>query len=200
MAEARFSVSWKGRVESRFRNARGQMTSEGASEMNIKMLGIAQRMTDELRVAGAQAVRKSLVRPHQSEGHLERATADQRNTYYTSTQIAIGRPQWLDKSQAKYWRQIEYGFTGHVGRPIWVYADGKAPNNRGERDANIRSRNPASTASKPWAKATVIRRPIKAHDIYSELANTKRPRINDALLRMSRQYLTDLGLGPTRVR
>lgn len=54
-----------------------------------------------------------------STGRLDAATLDRRNRMLAKNGFGIGLSSWLDKSQAKYWRQIEEGTNVHVGRHLY---------------------------------------------------------------------------------
>lgn len=75
-------------------------------------------MAETLALLIAEELEKSLVRGKHSTGRLERATLHERNRIVTPKGAWVGNPQFLDQSEAKYWRQIEEGYEGHVGRRI----------------------------------------------------------------------------------
>lgn len=77
------------------------------------------RMANELQQFVVQEMQGGLLRPNVSTGRLAAATADPRNIKVQRYRFGVGVPRWLDRSQAKYWRQIDEGFGGHVGRPIY---------------------------------------------------------------------------------
>lgn len=53
-----------------------------------------------------------------STGRLTKVTASAQNAYATEFGWGVGDEDYLDRSVAKYWRQIEQGYSGHVGRSI----------------------------------------------------------------------------------
>lgn len=77
-----------------------------------------QRLVIELADAVAARQLASLVRPGVSSGRLQAALLDRRNRFASKEGYGVGRPEFLDQSQAKYWRQIDQGFAGHKGREI----------------------------------------------------------------------------------
>lgn len=58
-------------------------------------------------------------RPKVSTGRLDEATLDERNRRIDKGGFGIGLPTYLNRSQAKYWRQIEYGTSVHRGRYLY---------------------------------------------------------------------------------
>jgi hypothetical protein len=52
---------------------------------------------------------QNLKRPGVATGRLARVTANPDNVYASSFVIGVGKPSYLDKSMAKYWRTIEEG-------------------------------------------------------------------------------------------
>ena len=72
----------------------------------------------ELAQATANASRSRLKRPGVSTGRLYAALLAEGNRHSDQFGFGVGNPQFLDRSAAKYWRQIDQGFTGHLGRII----------------------------------------------------------------------------------
>lgn len=72
----------------------------------------------ELAESVADAAKASLLRPGVSTGRLQKALLHPKNRVGVKEGYGIGRPEFLDKSEAKYWRQIDQGYSGHVGREI----------------------------------------------------------------------------------
>lgn len=86
------------------RNQLGQFTA-GANQYG-QAVAIAQDIQGEV----VQRMRGSFLRPGVSTGRLMRATADPKNRYVPDGwHVAVGIPDFLDKSEAKYWRTIEEG-------------------------------------------------------------------------------------------
>lgn len=58
-----------------------------------------------------------------SSGRLAEAILDKNNRVVRNSGFGVGVPEFLDHSQAKYWRQIETGTSIHVGQriPIGVW-------------------------------------------------------------------------------
>lgn len=88
------------------------------AQMEVILQRANEDMADTLQLLVVEELQKSLERPKHSTGRLERATLDERNRLVTPKTVQIGNPRFLDRSEAKYWRQIEEGYQGHVGRPI----------------------------------------------------------------------------------
>lgn len=52
-----------------------------------------------------------------STGRLKNAIMNRKNVIIRPFGFGVGVPSWLDRSQAKYWRQIDEGTRVHVNRP-----------------------------------------------------------------------------------
>jgi hypothetical protein len=81
------------------------------------------RATNALRARELQAevlenMEQSILRRQVSSGRLQHVTASPQNRASDDFGYAVGRVDYLDQSMAKYWRQIEEGYTGHVGREL----------------------------------------------------------------------------------
>jgi hypothetical protein len=72
----------------------------------------------ELAEHTAAQLMLGLRRKKVSTGRLRNALLDRKNRYSDQFGYGVGRPEFLDQSAAKYWRQIDQGFEGHVGRLI----------------------------------------------------------------------------------
>lgn len=87
------------------------------------ILRIMQRyyaeMGTELQLMVVDAYRESVRRPDVATGRLAEATLDEQNFFSTPEGFTVGVPSFLNRSQAKYWRQIEHGTAIHVGREIY---------------------------------------------------------------------------------
>lgn len=75
-------------------------------------------LATELAQTTADVMQAGLKRPAVSTRRLYQAMLDPRNRASDQFGYGVGNPRWLDRSQAKYWRQIDQGYTGHVGRVI----------------------------------------------------------------------------------
>lgn len=89
-----------------------------------------QRLADELSLLVVRALQEGRVQERRavSSGRLEDALLDRRNQVNTGRRFGVGNAAWLNRSQAKYWRQIDSGFSGHVGREVygaWMSTSGK---------------------------------------------------------------------------
>lgn len=77
-----------------------------------------RRLASELANAMAERLDESLVRDEASTGRLRGAITDPRNRSADQFGFAVGDVDFLDHSQAKYWRAIEQGTTHFVGKRI----------------------------------------------------------------------------------
>lgn len=77
-----------------------------------------RRLVVELADSVAAAAKQSMLRPNVSTGRLQHALLSEKNREVTKEGYGVGRPEFLDESEAKYWRQIDQGYSGHVGREI----------------------------------------------------------------------------------
>ncbi len=88
-----------------------------------RVLQIMQRYyleaATELNLLAVEEFHRSSRRPNVSTHRLESALLDDRNILIRQDSFYAGYPAFLDKSNAKYWRQIEEGYAGHVGRRIY---------------------------------------------------------------------------------
>lgn len=100
-------------VRGALRNPDGTFT---AFQGNV--LKANQRLVVELAESVAKAAKASQVRPGVSSGRLQSALLDRRNRFASKEGYGVGKPEFLDQSQAKYYRQIDQGYSGHVGREI----------------------------------------------------------------------------------
>ena len=81
-------------------------------------------MATELQQMVVEEYEKSVLRPNVATGRLAKATLDPRNVDLEAggdaapDGFSIGVSSFLNRSQAKYWRQIESGTSRHVGRKI----------------------------------------------------------------------------------
>lgn len=106
------------------RNAKGQFVPKVQADVAL----IGQQLALELAQSTARAAKASMLRPRVSSGRLQSAILDPRNRVGTQFGYGVGRPLFLDRSEAKYWRQIDQGFSGHVGREIrGVFGNRKGP-------------------------------------------------------------------------
>lgn len=79
---------------------------------------VNRRLARELANHTAEVMQAGLKRPKVSTKRLYHALKDPGNRYSDQFGFGVGDPQFLDRSEAKYWRQIDQGFTGHMGREI----------------------------------------------------------------------------------
>lgn len=74
----------------------------------------------ELQAAVGRALEEGRVpsRRGMSTGRLEWVLLHPSNRVVRPFAFGVGVPSWLNRSRAKYWRQIDQGFVGHVGREL----------------------------------------------------------------------------------
>ena len=95
------------------RDKKGRFTSSQADAANL-----FYNLARELQRAQVNAFRESRKRPGIATGKLERALMDERNIVVDRFGFAVGNEDWLDSSDALYWRAIDQGTSAHVGRTI----------------------------------------------------------------------------------
>lgn len=88
--------------------------------------GINEKLAVELQELVAAKLESSRVpsRRGVSSGRLKGAILDPKNRMVTPFVMGVGRMDWLDKSQAKYWRGIEVGtdqFVGNFIKAGWLW-------------------------------------------------------------------------------
>lgn len=106
------------------RNALGQFVPNVQRDVAF----IGDDLAEELAQSIAAAAKASMLRPRVSSGRLQLALLSPKNRVGTQFGYGVGRPEFLDKSEAKYWRQIDQGYAGHVGREIrGVWGSRKGP-------------------------------------------------------------------------
>ena len=95
------------------------------------------RMASELQYLVLEALEEGRVQSRRgvSTKRLETALADPRNVKVSGGRMAVGRVAFLNRSEAKYWRQIDSGTSVHVGRlqgrGYWIDGSGRATSNMG---------------------------------------------------------------------
>lgn len=97
------------------RDARGRFTTF-QNELYQVNLGLAIQLQDMM----AERLEATRVpsRRGVASGRLEKAILDRRNRVVNNGGFGVGRIEWLDKSEAKYWRAIEVGTSQFVGNVI----------------------------------------------------------------------------------
>src|SRR3954471_18716880 len=83
----------------------GKFDSAGQKELAAEN----RRIATVTQAFVVRHIERGYRRPGVSTGRLARVTANPKNTYATAFQIGVGKPSYLDASQAKYWRTIEEG-------------------------------------------------------------------------------------------
>jgi hypothetical protein len=84
-----------------------------------KVATLNKRLAAELAGHVAEAQQERLLRPKVSTGRLHEALLDPKNREADRFGFGVGKPKFLATSTAKYWRQIDRGYGGHVGRNIF---------------------------------------------------------------------------------
>lgn len=120
MAQIRVTVDSSG---GRFRIPAGQpgggrFAPGGSEEFRRQLREANRRMAREQQAEVIDNMKGSIIRRSVSSGRLLRVTSSPENIEWSDFHYGVGREDFLDKSIAKYWRQIEEGYSGHVGREI----------------------------------------------------------------------------------
>jgi hypothetical protein len=95
-----------------FRN-RGRYTTLQAEAYQANI-----RLAERLQRAVASELKTGLVRPRVSTGRLEKVMLDGQNRVVANEGFGVGIPGYLDKSQGKYYRQIDAGTDIHLGQKL----------------------------------------------------------------------------------
>lgn len=181
-----------------------------------KVLEVANRqMAYELQFLLLEALEEGRVKQRRavSTHRLEDALGDPRNVKISGRRFAVGRVAFLNRSQAKYWRQIDAGTTVHVGRVqgrgYWTDGSGKPTPNARRRDGRwnptagsirgARGRVIKADDGRSLVRKMVINRPIQPQQYFARAWRRFNPRAQalDAL----RSAITQvLGIPMTGVR
>jgi len=78
------------------------------------------RIAEAIQQKAAKNLEESTVRPLQKTGKLEKAILGRGAVYADSQRIIIGVADWMD-AQASYWRPVEEGAPGLLGRIAYGY-------------------------------------------------------------------------------
>lgn len=117
-----YGAEYQGVYISVNRERRGSIRSPQTGryiQRNAKeLLDANKRSALALQADVVENVLGSIQRRAVSSGRLARVTGDRRNVFWTESGFGVGIEDYLDKSEAKYWRQIEEGTDVHVGREI----------------------------------------------------------------------------------
>jgi len=136
-----------------------------------------RRLARELADDMADRLQASLVRDEASTGRLKRAILDPRNRSADQFGFGVGDVDFLDNSEAKYWRAIEQGTTHFVGRKltgVWGDMGGSEFSPFGPRTAHERLYPMGPVAARMLLRSAgydrselnvrgVIEEPIHAH-------------------------------------
>lgn len=72
----------------------------------------------EMQALLVASIKQRTLRKQVSTGRLVRVSGDKRNVRIDHTGFAVGDPDFLDKSMARYWRTIEEGSAATWSRPF----------------------------------------------------------------------------------
>lgn len=161
-----------------FRNERGQYTSAQSAQIQRNRLfseflreQVGRRMKNHISFGG---------RASASTGRLLRATLDDKNVVVTKEFVGVGVPDWLDRSQAKYWRTFEEGsaavwshaFVGtrlfSVGRSPFPVAHGQSPGLRSLGDGEA-----GGAGGRQRGAIFVVKHEIKPANIYAQVGQAE---------------------------
>lgn len=181
-----------------------------------KVLEVAnRRMANELQYLVLEALEEGRVQSRRSVStqRLEKALGDPRNVKVTGERMAVGRVAFLNRSQAKYWRQIADGTSIHVGRVqgrgYWIDGGGRPTANSTARNGrwistprssnNARGRKIVGEDGGSLVRKMVINRPIQPQEYFERAWQKFNPRAQalDALRAAITQVL---GIPMTGVR
>lgn len=148
-------------LTAKIRRANGTLT-RAANELGNDL----NRSAGLLQELAAFRLRSSLKRPGESTARLERVILARGNIVQLPGQagafgFGIGNKSFMDSSDAKYWRQIERGYAGHVGRAIYIRPGGGI--GTGDRIRSVKEGNLRGATG-----VVRIRRPITAHHYYRD--------------------------------
>ena len=143
MADFRIRIA----VENPSRGPGGRFAKGYNNDFRGALAASNARMARELQAEVVENMKSGIMRRNVSTGRLVAVTGDPRNISWSDAHYSVGDMDWLDRGIAKYWRQIEGGFAGHVGRQI-----------TGFWGANIGRINGGTTyAAPPWYRHSARR-------------------------------------------
>lgn len=174
MADALFSFTFTPPNVGRGRTAGGQFapgmnksTRAIADEVFASIRPRFEALAKEIQEQVAASTYSRLERDG-STGRLRTVTLAAGNRDVTQSRIEVGIPSFLDRSAAKYWRQIEQGTSIHLGRTIvGGFDDGGewTPPRTGGAGSRFKAGGSSVFARGEWGKG-VIRQPIVGKDAY----------------------------------
>lgn len=140
------------------------------------------RMADELQLLLVEALQEGRVQERKgaSTGRLEAALLDPRNRQVSGRRFGVGRVSFLNRSQAKYWRQIDQGSRVHLFQEnfygSWLSPGGQAiGHTRGRRSDRFVSAGSAG-ANKSLTGRGVITNPIVEQQYFERAWRKFNPR------------------------
>lgn len=99
----------------------GTFATGGSAEFRLALRDANRHHALSMQADVVENVQRGIMRRQVSSGRLVAATADHRNVDWTDFGYSVGDENFLDQSIAKYWRQIEEGYRGHVGRVLFGF-------------------------------------------------------------------------------
>lgn len=124
---------------------RGRFTAQGLSAMRERN----RQMAESIQQKTASLIESRIIWREESTGRLVKNTLASDNAQYDTWRVAVGNPDFLDRSTSKYWRTVEQGSArvwthpfvgthlwGRFGRAgaskgqltgFWTDEEGKAP-------------------------------------------------------------------------
>jgi len=179
------------------RNALGQYTSEGAQGQYNENRVLAQMLSVRLGLLIATRVNFGK-RAAASSKRLERTSVSRENTVVTKEFVGIGRPDWLDRSNAKYWRTFEEGSAAVWRHPFvgtFLFPKGRVPYPQPGGHGSLPG---LRTAREPFLHRMgrddlfIVKREIAPAHIYKQLWEEARPDIRNYSARAVQGYLERL--------
>lgn len=120
----------------------GSFAKGGSPEFRRALRDANRVMAREQQALVVETLDASIQRRAVSSKRLRSVTGDPRNVESDEFHYAVGREDFLDQSIAKYWRQIEEGYAGHVGRELYGFWGGTIGRINGDR----------VYAGRPWSR------------------------------------------------
>ena len=120
-------------------------------------------------------IQERIIRPEASSNRLVQATGARENITWAFDHIGVGDDDFLDRSQAFYWRKIEEGTSEFVGMQLYPMGPGKPPYPVAHHQfPGLRTYGGDGL---PWmdGERYVVKRPIKAMNAYRDAFESFQP-------------------------